>query len=165
MAYLTDKTGADIEIEGEKFLVSNDGKSFSFRCKLAIDSDGSGSMHGDPDGQHDTSLHLDGKALNADKDRYIVFPPPVIEAVEGIVLGCQCHAHNLTNGLDTDAVAGDVGPKHKIGEGSVAVADALKVPDSPVNGGEDRHVIIVTVYPGVPAIVNGKQYTLQPYRP
>lgn len=148
-------------IEGEDIIEEDDGR-IKFRAKAAVDTDGIGPHHHDPDAQSDTSLHLDGKPLNADEDIYIVLPPQIIEKVRGIVLGCQSVLHNLKNGMSTCAVVGDIGPHRKIGEISVACAAAIGIDPSPTTGGEDSHVIDYVIYPGQAAIVNGKKYQLQP---
>ena len=150
-------------IEGCPITLHDDG-SVTFTAKAAVDTDGSGPMHGDPDGQHDTSLHLNGKALNADEDRYFVLPPQIIQAVPGIVLGCQGKVRNTRNGRESEATPGDIGPHRKIGEISVALAQALGINASPTRGGEDAHVIEYTFWPGKPGAVNGKQYQLQRYK-
>jgi hypothetical protein len=56
------------------------------------------------------------------------------------------------------AICGDTGPTHKIGEASIAAAQALGIPSSPRTGGEDAHVVqyILFVNSG-----NGKPRTLQ----
>ncbi len=148
-------------IEGEEITESDDG-TVSFKSKAAVDVDGSGSSHGDPDYQPDTSLHQDGVPLNADEDRYIVVPPAIIEGVSGIVLGCQAYVTNTLNGHRTEAVVGDIGPHHKLGEISRATAIALGINPSPTSGGEDSHAIQYVLRPGVQAVVDGKTYTLQP---
>ena len=150
--------------EGDEVVTLHDDGSITFKAKAAVDTDGCGPMHGDPDGQDDTSLHVNGKPLNADIDKYIVLPPGIIEAVPGIVLGCQAHAHNLRTDMDTFCVVGDVGPKRKLGEVSVATAKALGIDPSPVSGGEEDHVVEYIIWPGVPAVVDGRPYQLQPYR-
>lgn len=149
------------QIEGE-FIIEEDDERVKFKAKAAIDTDGSGPLHGDPYAQTNTSLHQDGKPLNADVDLYIVVPPQIRDRVKGVVLGCQALLHNLRNGHSTPAVVGDVGPQRKLGEISVACAKALGINPSPVSGGEDSHVIEYVLYPGQAAEVNGKRYTLQP---
>lgn len=147
-------------IEGETITQQDDGR-VTWRAKAAVDTDGSGPLHGDPDAQSDTSLHLDGNALNADVDRYIVVPPAIRDGVAGIVLGCQGEVWNKRNGLSTKVVVGDIGPHKKLGEVSVATANALGINASPTVGGEDDHIFEYTIWPGVAAIVEGKQYDLQ----
>jgi len=46
-----------------------------FIADADIDADGSGSSHGDPYFQNDTTLHYNGMALNSDVDKFIVVPP------------------------------------------------------------------------------------------
>ena len=147
-------------IENAGIVELNDG-AITFTSKAAICVDGSGPAHGDPDYQNDTALHQNGKALNADTDRYIVVPPLVIWAVRGIVLGCQAYAMTLKNGRWSEAVAGDIGPHDKIGEISRALALELGIDPSPVDGGEESHSIFYSLYPGKYAVVAGKQYSLQ----
>lgn len=130
-------------------------------AKAAVDTDGSGPLHGDPCAQRDTSLHVNGKPLNADIDCYIVVPPVIRDSVRGIVLGCMATVKNLHNGKSTDAVVGDIGPRFKLGEVSVATAAALGLDPSPNHGGTDSHCISYTLWPGVPAHVHGKTYPLQ----
>lgn len=144
-------------------LVDNEDGSLTVVAPAMIDDDGSGDAHGDPDEQPDTSLHQAGRPLNADVDRYIVLPPQVIAMVAGIVLGCRVLVYNLITELSTEAVVGDIGPRSKIGEMSIACARAIGVPPSPTTGGEERHVIRYTFWPGIPACVEGKAYTLQPH--
>lgn len=150
-------------IDGEAITELSNG-SVTFRAKAAIDTDGSGPLHGDPCAQRDTSLHFRGAALNADEDRYVVVPPAIIKGVRGVVLGCQAHVSNIKTGLTTDAVVGDIGPQHKLGEISVACAKALGIDPSPTRGGIDEHVIFYHLEPGVPAIVDTRLYALQPFR-
>ena len=150
-------------IEGEEVREFDDG-TVRFKARAMIDTDGFGDLHGDPCAQRNTSLHWRGRALNADEDRYIVVPPAILQGVKGVVLGCQAYAKNIKNGHETECVVGDVGPYKKLGEVSVATAKALGINPSPTSGGTDDHIIEYTLKPGVPAIVNGKRYTLQPYR-
>jgi hypothetical protein len=148
-------------IEGEKITELDNG-SVIYRAKAAVDTDGSGPLHGDTCAQTDTSLHLNGKALNADVDKYIVVPPSIINHVKGVVLGCQAHVYNMKTGLGTDAVVGDIGPHKKLGEISVATAKALGINPSPTQGGMDEHNCEYQLFPGHAAVVDGKEYKLQP---
>jgi len=146
-------------IEGEDITLDDDG-TVRYKSKAAIDADGIGPSHGDPDKQDDTSLHHNGQPLNADVDQYIVVPPAIISGVDPIVLGSQ--AHVTFRGNTVDAVVGDIGPHRKLGEISVACASALGIPSSPVSGGVDEHVVEYVIEPGVAAVVNGVNYQLQP---
>lgn len=145
-------------IENERIL-EHDDLSVHWRAKAAIDSDGVGPHHGDQTAQDQTSYKPD---LNADVDRYIVVPPAIRNGVKGVVMGCMAHVTNTVNGQHTAAVVGDIGPRHKLGEISCACASAIGLNPSPVSGGVDEHTIEYVIFPGVPAIVNGKTYTLQP---
>lgn len=146
-------------IEGVTINLMSDG-NITFTAKAAVDTDGIGPLHGDPCAQRETSLRWQGKSLNADVDRYIVVPPVILRSVKAIVLGCQARVTNLKNGMSTDAVVGDIGPRNKLGEVSVACAKALGLNSSPVSGGIDEHVIHYSIWPGVPAMVEGKRYSL-----
>lgn len=150
-------------IDNEQIKVDDNGW-ISFKAKFAVDTDGSGSLHGDPCAQSDTSLHLDGKALNADVDKYGVVPPAILLGVSGVVLGSQGRARNTKTGLASDFVVGDIGPRKKLGEGSVALARALGINPSPTSGGTDEHIVEWQIKPGVAAVVDGKKYQLQPHR-
>jgi len=142
LATIPDPTGL-VEVNYQ-----DDPEKVWFTSKAAIDSDGSGSSHGDPDQEQDTSLHTNGKPLNADVDRYIVVPPSVIQGTKGIVLGCRAVVTNQLTGIQVDCVVGDIGPHHKIGEISIATAIALVINPSPTTGGIDDHVILYEIYPG-----------------
>ena len=148
-------------IESEEITEHDDG-SVTFRAKAAVDTDGIGPLHGDPDAQRTTSLTWQGKSLNADIDKYIVVPPAIIAGVKGVVLGCQASCFHIRTRKTTLAVVGDIGPHKKLGEVSVATAKALGIDPSPTTGGTSSHVIEYTLYPGKPAVVDGKQYSLQP---
>lgn len=147
--------------ENEKAAFDEMDDSILFRANGRVDTDGSGPLHGDPDAQADTTLHFEGKALNADVDKYIVLPPAIIKAVPGIVLGSQALVHNIRNGKQSYAVVGDVGPRHKLGEISNALAIALGLSGNPNTGGTDDFILDFTVWPGHPAVVDGRQYSLQ----
>lgn len=147
-------------IEGED-IVEDNNKAVSWTAKAAIDGDGSGPSHSDPDYQPDTTLHVNGQPLNSDIDKYIVVPPAIVHGVEGIVLGCLGFVKNSLNNQGTYVVVGDVGPHKKLGEISIATAKALHINPSPTSGGEDRHVIQYCIWPGKPAVVDGKTYDLQ----
>lgn len=132
-----------------------------FVADFDVDVDGRGSSHGDPCYQPDTSLHFEGKPLNSDEDYFMVVPGDLPEMVKGIVLGCQGKVTNLRNGKSKPCVVGDLGPTSKDGEGSRILAIDLGINPSPVNGGEDNAVILYEFWPGVPAVVGDKTYTLQ----
>lgn len=136
-----------------------------FRAGANIDCDGSGgNPDGDPYFQPDTTLHgPDGTALNAYKVPFAVVPPQVIQKTQGIVLGSECLVTNTITKQQVLCVVGDVGPKSKVGEISVAAARAIGVPSNPVHGGESRKIIDYEVRVGKPATISGVTYKLQPY--
>jgi Fungal chitosanase of glycosyl hydrolase group 75 len=150
-------------IENETVTELNDG-SVTYRSLARVDTDGSGDLHGDPFGQHDSSLHWKGRALDADVDKYVVVPPAIIQGVKPVVLGCQAHVLNLSNGRSSEAVVGDIGPHDKLGEVSNSCALALGLDPSPIDGGTEDHIIFYHLVPGQAANVDGKQYSLKPYR-
>ncbi len=145
-------------IEGESIVEHDDG-SVCFTAKAAIDSDGVGPHHGDKTAQDETTYKPD---LNADVDRYIVVPPAIRNGVEGVVMGCLALVVDTRTGKHTAAVVGDIGPRKKLGEISCATASAIGLNPSPVSGGTDSHVIKYVLFPGIPAVVEGKTYHLQP---
>ena len=149
-------------IEGCEITVLDNG-AVRWVAKAWIDTDGAPNSHGNPNHQSCTSLTQEGKAINADTVPYVVVPPLGLMGVKGTVLGCMVEALNLTNGRETVAVVGDVGPPDKIGEVSPECACRLGLSGDPFKGGEDRHVIQYTIHPGVPAVVDGVVYSLQPF--
>jgi hypothetical protein len=72
--------------------------------------------HGDP---HDPNTYVDATKLP-----YIVLPPAFVKQF-GILLGDLAVAMNEANGKAVFAIYADVGPRLKIGEGSLALARAL----------------------------------------
>ncbi len=124
------------------------------------DVDGSPYWKEDPSGQADTSLHLNGKPVNGDQFPFIVVPPQVINCTPEIVLGCVGTMEY--KGKDVACVVADTGPKSKIGEASPAALRALGLPaPHNGNGGLDTQEILFRIWPGVPAKINGVQFTLQ----
>lgn len=152
--------------EGEKKdFVATAWQETDGRCHMLadfdVDVDGSGSSHGDPYFQPDTTLHSAGKPLNSDKVRFIVLPPGCILKVSPRVLGCR--ARVSYRGRAFDAVVGDVGPTRKVGEGSYQLAVALGMDPSPINGGVDGASVFYEWWPGEAANIDGIQYNLQAY--
>lgn len=147
-------------VEGDTIFISDAKPPIIFWVsKAAIDGDGSGPSHSDPDFQSDTSLHFNGSPLDSDQVRYIVVPPAILEGVPEIVLGCQAFA--TYGDRCFSAVVGDIGPRKKLGEISIALARALGIPCSPTTGGVPSGVAF-QVRPGVPADVDGVIFNLQP---
>lgn len=130
-----------------------------FTAGAQVDNDGSGgNPEGDPDFQNETSLKNKGRSLNAEIEPFVVVPPAIIQGTRGVVLGCLCICYNQTNGIKARGVVGDIGPRVKLGEVSVAMAKALGLSGSPLSGGTDSKVIEYTLYPGQAA----PGYALQP---
>jgi len=93
-----------------------------------------------------TSLHnavgsptAPGTYVDARKIPYIVLPPEFMKQF-GVALGDLAIVTNLKNGRTSFAIFADVGPRGKIGEGSVALARALGINDDPRHGGANSGI-------------------------
>lgn len=136
-----------------------------FVADFDVDVDGSGgNPDHDPDFQPDTTLHFNGEAINPYVVSGIVVPGWLPASVGPIVLGCKARATNLSTMLSYDAVIHDTGPTTKDGEGTPYLSVKLGVNPNPNNGGEDNPIILYELWPGVPAVVAGVTYSLQPSR-
>ena len=81
----------------------------------------------------------------------------------GVVLGCKATVKDTKTGKILDAAGVmDFGPRAKLGEASVACAKFFGIPSSPKDGGTDEKRFIYTFFPGVPAVIKGVTYQLQP---
>jgi hypothetical protein len=138
-----------------------DGTYVRFTSDLDICNDGSGPSHGDPYYQSENAYYNNGKYLNADKDKYIVIPPQIRAMVPPVVMGCQGRATNLKSGIWSPAVVGDIGPDDKTGECAYCLAKILN-PKITHNTGDSKLIYLYELWPGVPAVVDGKKYKLQP---
>lgn len=87
--------------------------------------------------------------LDSETENYIVVPPLIVQTTAGIVRGCKAAA--TYKGKTVFGVAGDLGPRNKNGELSIAMARALGLPSSPRNGGSDKQDVLYELWPGVPA--------------
>lgn len=165
-------TGADgepitIKSKGEGYMAAaytgeNERGSFvQFAGDLDVDVDGSPDWKRDPYGQADTSLHHNGKPINSDVVPGIVLPPELIKAVGPVVLGCLAEIE--FHGKVIPCVVFDVGPHFKLGEASAAAAVRAGINPDPNRGGRDEPDVIYRFYPGVPAVIDGIAYDLQPY--
>ena len=149
-------------IQGEKIRHFLPSGLVTFIGDVDIDCDGSGgNPDHDPYFQPDTSYHFQGKALNAYTTNFIVVPPQVVSGVVPVVLGCRAKVRDLRTNKRADALVGDVGPRAKVGEISVALARELGIPSSPVSGGEEEFCFSYELFPGQPAYVHGVNYPLQ----
>lgn len=82
--------------------------------------------------------------INSETVPFIVLPPAYKNW--GVKMGAKCRVTNLTNGKSSEAVFADVGPATKIGEGSIALAEALGIPSNPKKGGTDKKIIRYEVF-------------------
>lgn len=106
-----------------------------FRAGMMIDADGSPrAKELDPkNGQLDTSLRYpDGSSVNAETMAYYVLPGGKYQKFD---ISKGDIAAVRYKGLVIFSVFADVGPPNKIGEGSMALASKLTIPNSPINGG------------------------------
>jgi hypothetical protein len=97
------------------------------------------------------------KYLDARRIPYIALPADFARRF-GISLGDLAVVVNNQNGLSAYAIYGDVGPRGRIGEGSMALADKLKIPSDPRRDSVPGGVTYV-VFPGSAASL-GKSITL-----
>ena len=94
---------------------------------------------------------------------YIVLPGHWRREAVGVVLGCKATVEDIKTGKVLNAAGVlDFGPKAKLGEASIACAEFFSIPASPKNGGTSEKRFIYTFFPGVPAVINGVTYQLQP---
>lgn len=134
-----------------------------FRARGRIDNDGGSNPEHDPDHDPDTSLHHYGRPIDSELVPGIVLPPEIIDAVPETVLGCQAWAR-FKNGEWIEAVVFDIGPRSKLGEMTPALARRLGIDPSPTHGGEDAPDVDYRFMPGLAAVVDDIEYTLQPHR-
>jgi hypothetical protein len=84
--------------------------------------------------------------VDARKVPYIALPRGLAEQF-GVKLGDLAVVINQKNGRSAFAIYADSGPADKIGEGSVALANALRVNSDPRHGGIQEDVITYLVFP------------------
>src|SRR5215813_4710488 len=84
--------------------------------------------------------------VNAEKVPYIVLPAGAMRA-GNVKLGDLAAVINRRNGKSAYAIFADIGPRTKLGEGSIALAKALDINKTPKRGGPAADVIYV-VFPG-----------------
>jgi hypothetical protein len=150
-----------LEIDGVPIFTGYGGMYVCFISNLDICNDGSGPKHGDPSYQSQTAYYNNGKFLNADKDKYVVTPPQVRRLVKPTIMGCQARLTRLDKGEWSAAVCGEVGPDDKTGEASYCLAKELNSSIS-YNVGDTRLIYLYEFWPGIPAVVDGKAYRLEP---
>ena len=150
-----------ITIDGCTILTTADGSYVCFMSDLDICNDGTGPSYGDPSYQSETAYWNGGKCINADVDKYIVVPPQVRSMVPPIVMGCQGRLTNSVTGVSYDAVTGEIGPDYITGEAAYCLAQIV-CPAVTHNCGDDATIYFYELWPGVPAVVDGKTYKLEP---
>jgi hypothetical protein len=99
-----------------------------------------GFRHGDP-----------RRELDSEKVPFIVAPRQLIRAVAGVVLGCKGRVTDTRTGKSVDAVVGDIGPAHHLGEASIAAAAALGVPTDAKKGGSSSRTFRYEMWTDIPA--------------
>jgi hypothetical protein len=70
--------------------------------------------------------------VNSEVQPFIVLPSRL---GLGVRLGDICFCYNRATGDNNYGIYADIGPRGQIGEGSIAMADTLKVPSNPRDGG------------------------------
>lgn len=130
--------------------------SVYFRAGMAIDADGAPDARRiDPHGQLKTSLRYeDGSSVNARNVPYFVLPMGRYQQF-GVKPGDVAAVRY--NGKVEFAVFADVGPAHKLGEGSMALAERLGINPNPRNGGVPAGVEYIVF----PRSGNGRPQTPQ----
>jgi hypothetical protein len=89
---------------------------------------------------------------------YFVLPGTTSVAGLGAKLGDFGAVYNPKTGKLCYAIYADIGPRKKIGEGSIALAKALGVPSSPRTGGMEERRLLYVVFPGSRA-AHGQAWT------
>jgi len=84
--------------------------------------------------------------VDATQVPYIVLPPEFITG-RGTALGDLAAVIRARDRIRSEAIFADVGPRRKLGEGSVALADALGITSDPRSGGIGDGVIYL-IFPG-----------------
>jgi hypothetical protein len=134
---------------GARYVCKFPGKELYFDSKLDLDSDGSAYAAQDRTGQAQTSLrYANGTSVDADRVPFFVLPRHFYQQ-HGIRLGDV--AAVIYYGRLAYAMFADVGPRHRIGEGSIALHRALG--HETVHHGRLHNVgisrdVITIVFPG-----------------
>jgi hypothetical protein len=148
-------------IDGVVIMTNEDNTYLQYISDLDICNDGSGPAHGDQHHQSQTAYYNGGKYLNADKDKYIVIPPQIRSMIVPVVMGCQGKVTNLRTNVESAGVVGDIGPDDKTGEAAYCLAKAIN-PAVKHNSGDLTRGYLYEIFPGTPAVVDGKHYRLEP---
>lgn len=105
-------------------------------------------------------LHDPRRYVDSEKIPYIVIPAHVKRMVPPKFLGCLCKVTNLSNRKQCVAVLADFGPRHHLGEGSIALAKQLGIESNPKTGGTHSNEVLYEIFPGTPAKVGNEQFRL-----
>lgn len=97
--------------------------------------------------------------VNSEEIPYIVLPP-VLKGNGKAKLGDLAVVINKKKGKSAFAIFADIGPKTKLGEGSIALAAALDVKKNPKTGGP----VVDLIYVIFPGSGNGKPRSLEEIR-
>jgi hypothetical protein len=83
--------------------------------------------------------------LDAETVPYIVLPGHMSV---GAGLGDFAMVVNTRNDISVGAICGDIGPRNKIGEASIATAKEVGIPDSPRTGGISSKSVLYLIFVG-----------------
>lgn len=103
--------------------------------------------------------------LDSETVPFIVVENYIRNRARGVVLGCKARVTNTLTGQAVDCVVGDMGPLIKLGELSIAAANAVGLKGDPRTGGVDKPILKYELWPDIPAFVNGVTYKLIRARP
>jgi Fungal chitosanase of glycosyl hydrolase group 75 len=91
--------------------------------------------------------HNPARYVHSGKTPFIVLPSkPKFDPRQQ--LGDLAMVFNTETGSSSWAIYADIGPANQIGEGSMALASALGLSDSPKSGGTDKEIIAMVYWPG-----------------
>lgn len=97
--------------------------------------------------------------LCAETIPYIVVPEIIRAQTTGVALGCL--ARVTYHGMARDCMVGDVGPRYKLGELSIALARMFNINASPRSGGVEEKDFLYEIFPNQFFTFNGYTYPLQ----
>jgi hypothetical protein len=75
-------------------------------------------------------------------------------------MGCRGHLTNLKTSVGYAAVTGEIGPEDKTGEAAYCLAKIVN-PLITHNAGDKHLHYLYELWPGQPAVVDGKTYKLE----
>ena len=95
----------------------------------------------------DRAVEDPGRYVDASAIPYIVLPA-LVRDKGGARLGDFATVRRRSNGKVAHAIYADGGPAGRIGEGSIALAEALGLPSSPKHGGTNEKDIVYVLFAG-----------------